>query len=329
MQFGNGGTPPVGVVFDGGFDRIGDILALAVLYGLETKGEARVVGISVNRPDFPAAQFCDVIKRFYTGGFAFGLPVGVMDGKPQPAPVYAQLLAKTGTDGAALFKPALVRFLDSPDPATAMRNNLTASQTKNSIVVASGSLATVTRLLALRGSKLLVEETVRHLVVANPRIPSDTAERANCQKTLDEWPSPIFFCGGEIGEAIRYPAASIEKDFNGPKENPFVDAYRAFGEMPYDAPTGPADAGLFGVRSKADLFKVSEPGSLRISAAGKLELEPSTNGKHRRVMLDESQKDNVVQALTQLASAPPKPPTGRGRRGAGKADAAPQQIKKQ
>jgi hypothetical protein len=327
MQFGNGGTPPVGVVFDGAFERIGDILALAVLYGLETKSEARVTGISVNRPDFSAAQFCDVVKRFYSGGFAIGIPVGVADGKAQPLPVYAKLLAMNGADGASLFKPALAHFLDSPDPATAMRNNLTASQSKNSIVIASGSLATVTRMLALRGSKLLVEETVRHLVIADPKIPSDAAERANCQKMLEEWPSPIYFCGGEIGEAIKFPGASIEKEFSGPKANPIADAYRAFGEMPYDAPALSADAGLFAVRLKANLFQVSEPGTLRISAAGKLELEPSPAGKHHRVSVDEAQKANVVKALTELASAPPRPPTGRGRRGQA-VDATPAPIKK-
>ncbi len=68
MQFGGGGTPPVGVLFDGAFDRIGDLLALAVLYGLQSKSEARVASISVNRPDLTAAQFCDALKSYYSGG---------------------------------------------------------------------------------------------------------------------------------------------------------------------------------------------------------------------------------------------------------------------
>jgi hypothetical protein len=65
---------------------------------------------------------------------------------------------------------------------------------------------------------------------------------------------------------------------------------------------------------KANLFKLSDPGTFRVSAAGALELEPSASGKHRRLIFDETQKDNVVKALTELASTPPR--AGGGRRGA-------------
>jgi hypothetical protein len=323
MQFGGGGTPPVGVLFDGAFDRIGDLLALAVLYGLETKSEARVVSISVNRPDLPASQFCDVVKRYYSPGgfFGGGLPVGAAEGTQQPLPVYAKLFAKTDDKGEPVYKPALARFIDTADPATVMRNALTASQPHNSIVVASGPLTSIARLLGLRGSQLLIEATVRHLVIADPKNVSDA------QRVFAEWPTPIYLCGADIGDAIRYPAASIENDFKGPKANPFADAYRAFGEMPYDAPTAPADAGLFAVRSTANLFKVSDPGTFRVSASGALELEPSASGKHRRLIFDEAQKDDVVKALTQMASAPPR--QGGGRRGARPdAAAAPQEPPK-
>jgi hypothetical protein len=323
MQFGGGGTPPVGVLFDGAFDRIGDLLALAVLYGLESKGEMRMSSISVNRPDFTASQFCDVVKRYYSPGgfFGGGLPIGAAEGTQQPLPVYAKLLAKLGDDGEPAYKPSLARFIDTADPATVMRNALTASQPHNSIVVASGSLASVARLLALRGSKLLIEDTVRHLVIADPK--NADPKNGDAQRLFAEWPTPIYLCGADIGDAVRYPGASIENDFKGPKPNPFADAYRAFGEMPYDAPTAPADAGLFAVRSKANLFKLSDPGTFRVSAAGALELEPSASGKHRRLIFDETQKDTVVKALTQLASAPPR--QGGGRRGGrGDAVATPQ-----
>jgi hypothetical protein len=331
MQFGGGGVPPVGVLFDGGFDRIGDLLAVAVLYGLESKNESRVAAISVNRADFGAAQFCDVVKRFYTpGGFGGGgLPIGALGGAEKPIPVYAKLLAKTGDDGAAVYKSALTGIIDTGDPATVLRNALTASQPKNSIVVASGSLTTAARLLSLRGSKLLIEGTVRHLVIADPKVSSDAGERAAAQRLLDEWPTPIYFCGADIGDAIPYPASSIEKDFAGPKANPVADAYRAFGQMPYDAPAAPADAALFAVRMSANLFRLSEPGNLRVMPTGGIELTPATGGKHRRLIYDEAQKENAIKALTQLASAPPR--AGGGRRG-GRGDAnaiPPPPVKKQ
>lgn len=324
MQFGRGGIPPVGVLFDGAFDRFGDILALAVLYGLQSKGEVRVTAISVNRPDFPAAQYCDVIRRYYTpGAFGGGLAIGAADGKQQPLPVYSKLLSQPAAAGAPAYKPAVTRFIDTADPATVLRNALTASDPANSIVVASGSLATMCHMLMLRGSKPLIETTVRHLVLAEPKIPAGGAEREDAQRLLAEWPTPIYLCSAEIGEAIRYPAASIDKDFAGPKPNPIVDAYRAFGEAAESAATTPADAGLFGVRTTANYFKLSDPGTFRIAAAGGLEFEASPSGKHRKLTFDESQKDTVIKALTELASAPPR--AGGGRRGArGDANAAPQ-----
>ncbi len=213
-----------------------------------------------------------------------------------------------------VYKPALTSFLDTADPATVLRNALTASQPQNSIVVASGSLATVARLLALRGANLLIVGTVRHLVIADLKN-ADPKPLTDAQRVFAEWPTPIYLCGAEIGDAIRYPAASIENDFTGPRPNPFADAYRAFGEMPYDAPTTSADAGLFAVRMKANLLQALRPRNLpclrRWAPSNSI---PPPSGKHRRLILDEAQKDNVVKALTELASAPPR--AGGGRRGA-------------
>jgi hypothetical protein len=331
MQFGGGGIPPVGILFDGGFDRIGDLLALAVLFGLESKGQSRVVAISVNRPDFAAAQFCDITKHYYTPGAFGGLPIGSVDGKQQPDPVYAKLLAETGDNAAPLFKPNVTRVLDTADPATVLRNALTASQPSNSIVIASGSVATVARLLSLIGSKPLIEGVVRHLIFAAPKLPGDPAARAAAQRLFDEWPTPIYLCGADIGEAIRYPGASIDKDFAALKNNPIAAAYRSFGDMPYDAPASPAAAALFAAHEKENLFKLSEPGKLRISASGAIELEPASDGKHRRLLVDTAQKDTVLKELTEYASLPPHPPSGRrGANANAKADPKePQQIKKQ
>lgn len=327
MQFGGGGVPPVGVLFDAAFDRPSDLLTLALLHGLEGKSEMRQAALAVNRPDLPAAQFCDAVKRFYTPGGFFGgvLPIGLTDGKPRPLPIYSALLAKKADDSAPLYKPAVTRLLDTADPATVFRNALTASQPKNSIIVASGSLATVARLVSLRGAKEVIAETVRYLVLADPKI----ADPESAQKFFADWPTPVYLCGAEIGDAIRFPAACVEKDFPMPDKNPVVDAYRAFGQMPYDAPTTSLDAALFAVRQSSNYFKLSEPGAFRVSSAGAIEHTPSADGRHRRLLLDETQKDAVIKALTELAVAPPR--AGGGRRGARGAAAAtpPPPVKKQ
>jgi len=42
-------------------------LALALLYGLEGKGEARLVSNSTTRSNLTSAAFADVLARFYAG----------------------------------------------------------------------------------------------------------------------------------------------------------------------------------------------------------------------------------------------------------------------
>jgi hypothetical protein len=323
------------VLFDSAFDRIDDLLALALLYGLDGKGEMRMSAVTVSRPDFAAAQFCEIVKRFYSGaagGFGFGasFPVGLADvgpGKPKatPLPVYPTLLAKTGDDGAPLYKPALESFIDTADPATVLRNALTASQPHNTIMIAGGPLTSLARLLEMRGSKEMIALNVRHLAIAaGPWIAADVKA---AQRVFDDWPTPIYACSVELGAAVRFPASSIEKDFAWSKAHPVADAYRAFGTMPYDAPTSSMDASLYAVRPTAGYFKLSGPGLFRPSAAG-IEFTASAQGKHQLLTPDEAQTGAVVKALTELASAQPVVRARRGPRTDPNAD-KPQPVKKQ
>ena len=75
MQFPGQGKPPVGIVFDCDMgNSIDDALAMAMLYGLDGKGEARVVSVSVSKSNLKAAALAEAIGRFYAGAVsgAFG-----------------------------------------------------------------------------------------------------------------------------------------------------------------------------------------------------------------------------------------------------------------
>jgi hypothetical protein len=316
MQFPGGAPPSVGVLFDSAFDRIDDLLALALLYGLDGKGEMRMTAVSVSRPDFAAAQFCDIVKRFYTpsGGFGASFPVGLAAGNAKPLSAYAALLAETGADGAPLFKPEIAKFDETADPATVLRNALTASQPHNTIVIAGGPLTTLARLAALSGSKELIALNVRYLAIAaGPWIGMDSNAAKAAQRVFDEWPTPIYACSAELGDTLRFPAASIEKDFAWSKAHPVADAYRAFQPMPYDAPTSTMDAALYAVRPKAGYFKLSGPGVFRASAGG-IEFTSSAQGKHQLLLPDATHAADALKALTELASAQPVVRARRGPR---------------
>ncbi|MGA2133807.1 MAG: hypothetical protein ABSH50_16050 [Bryobacteraceae bacterium] len=272
MQFPAVAKPPVGIIFDTALDRIGDVLALAMLHGLEGKDEARVAAIAISRPDLAAAQFCDSLGLFYasatTGTAAMFLhrsPIGLADGNPAATPAML----------AGPFEPKSVvsSVIDTADPATLIRNMLMAQYDQNAAIVVSGPPTDLTRLLEMDGVKDLLARKVRLLCVAGPTAP------------IAGWPTPIVTVGPEIGAALPFPGDSIAKDFAYAPTHPVAAAYRAYQPMPYDAPSCAIAAVLYAARPKETYFKVVD---------GKLTFDPE-------------QKDRIIRAYVELASAKPVP----------------------
>ena len=68
MPFPVQAKPAVGIVFDSDLGNgVDAALALALLYGLEGKGEARLVSNSTTWSNLGSAAFADVLARFYAG----------------------------------------------------------------------------------------------------------------------------------------------------------------------------------------------------------------------------------------------------------------------
>jgi hypothetical protein len=111
---------------------------------------------------------------------------------------------------------------------------------------------------------------------------------------LAEWPTPIIFVGDDLGEELKFPAESIDRDFSWAANHPLVDAYRAAKTMPYDAPSPALAAVLYAAHPDDGYFKVVSGGLLTADAG---------------------QKDRIVQAYRQGVSAKPPEPR-RGGRGA-------------
>src|SRR5262249_40714856 len=119
-----------------------------------------------------------------------------------------------------------------------------------------------------------------------------------------EWPTEIIAAPASLGDALPFPAASLEKDFAWSKTHPVVEAYRAFRPMPYDAPAVAMAAALYAVRPQENYFKLSGPGILKRGAGG-LQLTPEPSGKHRMLEFDSAQKDRTQQVYAETASTKP------------------------
>ena len=288
MQIFGMGKPSVGVVYDASFgNTIDGALALALLYGLQGKNESRVISVSVSKSCLNAAIFADVLVRFYTGEpnpFAGVTPIGLtLSGKTaEDTPMIAAVVGKPD------YPRDIAKMNDTADPVATIRNALTAQYDQNAIVVLAGPATNLAAVLALPGTKPVIAAKVRHLVIAADAQFSVDAPAA--KQVLAEWPSPIVMVGQDVGEAIPFPGASIEKDFAWSDKHPLVDAWHAFRAGTYDAPATALAAALYAVRSDKGYFKLSEP------VAG---------GKHRMLIADPAQKETVRQAYVELASTRP------------------------
>ena len=312
MQFPGQAKPPVGIVFDAAMgQRIDDALALALLYGFDGKNEARVISVSTSMSNLKSAAFCDSVGRFYAGsvsggfgGFMRGLPVGMSEsGKmPDDTPMIAVPLSKRDAAGKPVFAHDIHGMNDTAEVTALIRNALTAQYDENSIVVLTGPATGLVKVLDLPGAKELIERKVKFLSVA-----ADESDIAAAKKLFSEWPTPIFAVGPEVGEAVPFPASSIEKDFAWSPAHPIVEAYRAYKPMPYDAPTWAMAAVLYAVRPKEGYFKLSEPGTISVFDDGRTRFTPSPDGRHRYLIADPAQRERILKVYTEVASAQPVP----------------------
>jgi hypothetical protein len=281
MQFFGGGKPSIGVVYDASFgSTIDGALALALLYGLQGKNESRVISVTVSKGGINAAIFADVLVRFYTGEpnqFAGPTPIGLLlAGKPAAdTPMIASVVGKPD------YPRDITKMNDTADPVATIRNALSAQFDQNALVVLAGPATNLAGVLALPEGKGLIKAKVKLLTIAaDDQFASDAAAQ---KKVLAEWPSPIAIAGKDVGEAIPFPGAAIEKDFAWSEKHPIVDAWRANRAGAYDAPATALAAALYAVRADKNYFKLTE----------------------RTLSIDPAQKEAVQQAYVELASTKP------------------------
>ena len=295
-------------------------LALALLYGFDGKNEARVISVSVSRANLSSAAYCEAVGRFYAGavnggfgGVGRSLPVGLADdGKTkEETPMLSVPLAKMTPEGKPLYGHGIHKLNDTAEVSALIRNAFTSQYDQNSIAILAGPATNLAKTLSVAGFKELVSRKCRFLAMTGGT--DIKVDIAAARKLFAEWPTPIVVSGSEIGEALPFPASSIEKDFAWSPAHPVVDAYKAFKPMPYDAPTGDMSTVLYAVHSQDGYFKLSDPGTITVLDDGSTKFTPSAQGRHRYLILDPAQKERIIKVYTEVASAKPVPRVPRFR----------------
>jgi len=309
-------TRPVPVIFDTDMGNdIDDALALAILHALESRGESKLLAVTITKDNPYAAEFVDVVDTFYGRG---QIPIGIVkNGKtPQDSPMIHEPSERKKADGSYIY-PRRLALGAAPDAVAVLRRALAAAPDASVVIIQVGFSTNLARLFdapadstsPLSGAQLaakkvkLVSAMAGNFAEAKPEFNIATDIPA-AQELCDRWPSPIVFSGFEIGVALPYPATSIEHDFSWVPDHPVAEAYRNYMHMPYDRPTWDLTAALYAVRPEANYFSLSPNGTVRVDEKGNTHFTPAPEGKHRYLMLESGQKARTLEALILLASQP-------------------------
>jgi hypothetical protein len=311
-----GNAPPLGAGFDTALSRSEHVLAMAVLYKLQTARELRVASLSVSRADLRATALCDALARFLSGsGLRNVAPVAMSNHEMQALaarPMIEAVLSERTPTGEPRYPQGINKLNDTAEAAAMIRNGISAQQPGNGALVVTGPLSNVAAAMVLPDMKDLVPKRVRALVIA--ATPEELrADLPATRKVLTEWASPVIFVEAP---GLLFPGAQLEPRFAWSMNHPVREAYKAFQTMPYDAPLASAAAVLYAARPASELFTLSAAGTFEVADNGTLRLQTSGAGTRKILSIAANQQDATVQALVDLiTSQPAAAPAGRGGRG--------------
>ncbi len=303
-------SQPARILFDTDMGNdIDDALALAMLHALETRGESKLLAVTLTKDNLKAAQYCDIVNHFYGRP---RIPIGlVKNGRtPEDTPMVAVPVDRLDPSGARAYDRRIESRADLADAGELIKNTL-ASQPDGSVTLVQVGFSTnLVRLLDDKDAVALIAKKVKLLSVMGGAFTANAKPEYNikidipsAKKLFSQWPTPIVASGFEIGEALLYPAASIERDYSWAPRHPIADAYRAYRKMPYDRPTWDLTSVLFAVRPEGGYFGVSKPGTITVLDDGMTRFTESATGKHRYLTLDPAAKQKILATMVGLASA--------------------------
>jgi inosine-uridine nucleoside N-ribohydrolase len=307
---------PVRIIFDTDMGNdVDDVIALASLHALESRGESRLLAVTISKDNALAVPFISLFNQYYGRP---DIPIGmVRSGKtPEDGNFLKAVTAKpyprkiTGTEGV-------------PEAVALLRRVLAAQPDGSVTIVQVGFSTNLARLLdsppdqvsPLAGRDLAARK-VALLVLMAGRFPTGPAEYnvkidvPAAQKLVSDWPGRIVTSGWEVGAAVAYDPKRLTSDFAYTATHPLVDAYRAYRPMPYEEPLWDPSAVLYAVRPLAAYFSLSPPGALQVDDKGVTTLAESAAGRHAYIVVNDAQRAAMREAISGLMSEPPRTAAG-------------------
>ena len=298
---------PVRVILDTDLSSdVDDVGAVAVLHALADAGEAEILGMGICVNDAASAPCLNALNTYYGRP---DIPIGVLPGTGKDSP------SKYTRGVADEFPHRLASAADAPQ-AVALYRRLLAGQSDRSVVFVSiGPLTNMAALLAspadehseLAG-RALVEKKVRTWVAMGGAFVSGRefnfyVDAPATTRAVESWPTPIFFSGFEIGQAIETGAGLT----GSPATNPVRRAYELFNGL-NNRQSWDQTAVLYAVRGLARkldaMWDLSPSGSVTVSADGANQWRSLDRG--HCYLIRKMPPADVARAIEALMIQPPR-----------------------
>ncbi|MBI1345667.1 nucleoside hydrolase [bacterium] len=311
---------PVGIIFDTDMGNdVDDALALGMLHALESRGQCRLLAVTLTKDHPLAGAYVDAVNTFYGRG---DIPIGTVRNGKTPEPSKFLPLATAMDNGQLRYPHDLLSGNDAPEAVSLIRKILAEQPDQSVKLVQVGFSTNLARLLdtpgdaasPLTGRELLMKKVIELDIMAGAFTPINGNPRyleynvikdiPEAKKLAANWPTPIVWSGFEIGIAAPYPAVSIEQDYAYVPHHPLAEAYVLYEPPPHNRPTWDLTAALHAVAPERGYFDLSPAGNVIVEDDGFTRFEADPNGNQRYLILPKDKQPRLVEALVQLSSQP-------------------------
>jgi inosine-uridine nucleoside N-ribohydrolase len=315
-----GTVPLLNVIFetDMGND-VDDALALDMLYKYQDEGKIKLLCVNSNKNSIYSPLYISLLNNWY--GYPF-IPVGTLapGGKSDDDPRNYTAVAYNYTrDGQRVFK--------TPDTtgkwqeAVSLYRRILSKQPDHSVTIISVGFSTnLARLLqsppdqysSLPGRELVGRKVKLLSMMAGcfttPTMAEYNVEQdiAAAEKVFAAWPGTVVASPFELGNAITYPATSIQHDFTWTPHHPVVIAYENYRKMPYDRPTWDLTSVLYAVEGADNYFSVTGPGTITVNKQGHTLFTAAASGQHFYLTVNDQQKVLIKKRFIELVTRKPR-----------------------
>ncbi|HEX7362926.1 MAG TPA: nucleoside hydrolase [Bryobacteraceae bacterium] len=302
---------PVRLIFDTDIGNdVDDAMALAMIHALESRGEARLLAVTITKDNRYAAPFVSLVNSFYGQP---DIPIGVVrHGKTPQDSAMLRIPVRERDAGDHFIYPREMKDSGQAPGAVELLQHVLRRQPDHSVVIAQTGFSTnLARLLQAPGGRTLVARKVKalYLMAGNFSKPipefNVATDPQSAAYLFAHWPTPMIFSDFTIGLAITFPYAAIAHDFGYVAHHPIAEAYKIYVKKPVDHPDWDATAVLEAIRPDRGYFNLSAPGRVKLGPKNTTIFVPDPHGNARYLILKPHQVSRLRQLIATLVSEPP------------------------